>query len=74
MADIRLGRLPERTPVRLAINVTPELHRRLQAYGQVYAEAYQAEEPLAELIPAMLGAFLDSDREFLRRYSMRSRE
>jgi hypothetical protein len=45
----------------------PDLHQRLQAYATRYAEAYGVEEPIAELIPAMLAAFLDSDREPARR-------
>jgi hypothetical protein len=35
-------------------------------YASLYAEAYGREEPLAELIPAMLAAFLESDRGFAR--------
>jgi hypothetical protein len=41
----------------------PDLYLRLQEY----AEAYGREEPLLELLPAMLEAFLDSDRAFNRR-------
>jgi hypothetical protein len=64
MAGIRLGRLPDRTPVKLGISVTPDLHHRLQEYAKAYALAYGTEEPLVELVPAMLAAFLDSDRAF----------
>jgi hypothetical protein len=39
----------------------------MQAYALAYSEAYQVEEPLVELVPAMLAMFLDSDREFSRR-------
>lgn len=66
MSGIRLPKLPDRTPVKLSISVMPELHQRLQDYTAVYAEHYGSEEPVAELIPAMLAAFLDSDREFAR--------
>ena len=66
MADIKLGRLPDRTPVRLAISVPPDLHQALQAYTAAYEQTYGVAEPLAELIPAMLAAFLDSDRGFAR--------
>ena len=64
MADLKLPRLPDRTPVKLAITVTPELHRALADYAAVYAEAYGREESVTELIPAMLAAFLDGDRAF----------
>ena len=66
MADLKLARLPERTPIKIAIIVMPELHTRLSAYAAAYAEAYGSEESVADLVPAMLGAFLDSDREFLK--------
>lgn len=66
MPELKLAKLPERTPVKLAIAVTPDLHQMLQQYAALYAEAYGREESIAELIPAMLASFLDSDRGFLR--------
>ena len=66
MNALRLQKLPDRTPVKLSISVLPELHQRLQDYAAAYAEHYGSEEPVAELIPAMLAAFLDSDRDFVR--------
>ncbi|HEX4693646.1 DUF2274 domain-containing protein [Sphingomonas sp.] len=66
MADIKLARLPDRTPIKLTISVLPELHQRLGDYAALYAATYGANEPLAELIPAMLSAFLESDREFAK--------
>lgn len=66
MADIRLKQLPERTPVKLTISVMPELHERIGEYAAFYREQYGREEPVAELIPAMLAAFLESDRSFMR--------
>ncbi|TGX48662.1 DUF2274 domain-containing protein [Sphingomonas gei] len=64
MTGLRLARLPDRTPVKLAIAITPDLHLALAEYAALYAETYGREEPVAELVPAMLSAFLDSDREF----------
>lgn len=66
MADLKLARLPDRTPIKLTVNVLPELHARLDAYAALYAQAYGTAEPISDLIPAMLSAFLDSDRVFLR--------
>lgn len=66
MADIKLGKLPDRTPVKLAITITPDLQAALQSYASLYAETYGVEEPVAELIPAMLAAFLESDRTFAK--------
>ena len=66
MGNLKLARLPDRTPIKIGIVVMPELNDRLSAYVAAYAAAYGVEEPVAELIPAMLGAFLDGDREFAK--------
>lgn len=63
---LKLTRLPDRVPVKLTLNVSPDLHQALTDYAALYARSYGREEPVAELIPAMLSAFLDSDREFLK--------
>jgi hypothetical protein len=68
MVELKLPKLPDRTPVKLTIIVMPELVRRLQDYAAAYAEAYGQEEPVVELIPAMLTSFLDGDRGFTRRW------
>ncbi|WP_313737125.1 DUF2274 domain-containing protein [Sphingobium yanoikuyae] len=66
MVDIKLARLPDRTPVKLAITITPDLQSALNDYAAIYAQAYGREEPVTELIPAMLTSFLESDRSFTR--------
>ena len=72
MPDLKLARLPDRTPIKIGIVVMPELNDRLAAYAAAYVEAYGTEEPVAELIPAMLAAFLDSDRAFSRAKARKS--
>lgn len=66
MTDLRLARLPERTPVRITLSIPPALNQMLADYAALYARTYGSDEPLAELIPAMLGAFLESDKTFAR--------
>ena len=66
MADLKLGKLPDRVPVKLTVAILPDLHQALQDYAALYAQAYGQEEPVAELIPAMLASFLESDRGFMR--------
>ena len=66
MPELKLARLPDRTPVKLAITVTPDLHQMLQQYAVLYAEAYGREESVTDLVPAMLAAFLESDRAFAK--------
>jgi len=64
MANLKLPRLPDRTPVKLGIQVTPQLHADLQGYAALYKEAYGREEAITDLIPSILSAFLESDRSF----------
>lgn len=66
MPEIKLAKLPDRTPVKLAITIAPDLHRALNDYAAVYSETYGQSEPIAELVPHMLAAFLASDRGFTK--------
>jgi hypothetical protein len=66
VVDLKLPQLPDRNPVKLSIAVMPDLHQALADYAALYAQAYGREEPVTELIPAMLAAFLESDRSFMR--------
>lgn len=66
MADIKLPQLPDRNPVKLTISVMPDLHQALTDYAALYAQAYGREEPVTELVPAMLAAFLEGNKGFAR--------
>ncbi|GAA4761819.1 DUF2274 domain-containing protein [Stakelama sediminis] len=66
MAGIKLSKLPDRTPVKLSITITPDLKRALDEYAEFYRTVYGQEEPVVELVPHMLAAFLAGDREFAR--------
>ncbi len=67
MADLKLAKLPDRTPVKLTVQIAPDLHQALNDYAALYAQAYGRDEAVAELIPAILASFLESDRAFTRR-------
>ncbi len=66
MPDLKLARLPDRTPVRIAITVSPELNRQLHAYAELYQQTYGAAESVSDLIPYILESFLDADRGFAK--------
>lgn len=66
MPELRLSKLPDRTPVKITITVSPDLNRSLHAYGELYRETYGAAEAVPELIPYMLETFLESDRGFAK--------
>ena len=65
--DLKLSKLPDRMPVALKITLKPDLHRRLLQYAECYRAAYGGEgEPVDELVPFIIEAFLDSDRAFAK--------
>ena len=66
MTTLKLGKLPDRNPVKLTVNLMPELHQALGEYAALYAATYGSEEPISELVPAILARFLEGDRDFQR--------
>lgn len=66
MADLKLAKLPDRTPVKITFTAQPDLNRKLQQYAALYRTTYGEAESVAELIPFMLESFLDSDRAFAK--------
>lgn len=64
MPELRLSKLPDRTPVKISISITPDLHAALGAYADAYQATYGSAESIAELIPYMLAAFIESDNAF----------
>jgi hypothetical protein len=63
---IKLAKLPDRTPLKLTLLLPPDLHHALQQYAEIYRETYGEAQPVSDLIPAMLTAFLASDRAFAK--------
>lgn len=64
---LKLARLPDRTPVKIGITVTPDLDADLHAYRDLYRATYDDKSAtVADLIPAMLESFLVSDRAFVK--------
>jgi len=66
MAAIKLARLPDVTPVKHSIQISPALNEALSDYAALYNETYAVQASVADLIPAMLANFLESDREFAK--------
>ncbi len=66
MSELKLGKLPDRISVKITITVSPDLSQALRDYAAIYRATYGEAESVADLIPFMLGAFLDSDRGFAK--------
>jgi hypothetical protein len=64
MTGLKLGQLPDRVPVKIAISVQPDLKKELDDYAVLYGRTYGSEERVADLIPYMLDAFLKADAAF----------
>lgn len=64
MPDLKLGKLPDRTPVKITFTAPPDLNKALQVYAALYRETYGETESVSELIPYMLQSFLEADRGF----------
>ena len=64
MQELKLAKLPDRTPVRIPISVSPVLNQKLVAYADAYKQAYGQEEKVSDLVPFILEQFLDGDRQF----------
>ncbi|WP_077147668.1 DUF2274 domain-containing protein [Sphingopyxis sp. KK2] len=66
MPDLKLAKIPDRKPVKLQIEILPDLEAALADYAAAYAKAYNVHEKPAALIPYMLSSFIDGDREFAK--------
>ncbi|OBP72335.1 transposase [Mesorhizobium loti] len=66
MADLKLGKLPDRTPSKMTIIVSADLNQALKDYAALYRQTYGESETVAELIPFMLAGFLEADRAFAK--------
>jgi len=61
---LRIGKLPDLTPVKMTIQVDPDLHQLLEDYARIYNERYEGSVGPAALVPSMLAGFLASDSGF----------
>jgi len=66
MANLKLGKLPDRTPSKITITVSADLNQALHDYAALYRQTYGESETVAELIPFMLAGFLEGDRAFAK--------
>jgi len=67
--DLKLAKLPDRTPVKIAITISPQLTRKLNLYTELYNALYPGgDEGVVDLIPYMLESFLDADRNFAKAF------
>ena len=67
--ELKLAKLPDRTPVKIAVTVSPQLARKLNLYTELYNALYPGnDETIVDLIPYMLESFLEADRNFAKAF------
>jgi len=66
MTNLKLGKLPDRTPSKITITVSADLNQALSDYAALYRQTYGESETVAELVPFMLAGFLEGDRAFAK--------
>lgn len=66
MKNIRLRKLPDRTPAKITITLSADLNKALHDYAEIYRVTYGETETVVELIPFLLEGFLKDDPAFLK--------
>jgi hypothetical protein len=63
---MKIAKLPDRMPIKFSFSASPSLAKSLALYAQYYEKIYLQAEPVSELLPYALEAFLESDRGFTK--------
>ncbi|MDR6623810.1 DUF2274 domain-containing protein [Caulobacter segnis] len=66
MPDLRLGKLPNRTPSKLTLSLWPELDERLRLYAERHSAQTGQVVSAADIAPHILADYIEGDREFAR--------
>ena len=63
---LRIGKLPDLTPVKMTISLDREVHAMIEDYASIYRESSGEAIKPAELVPSMIVGFLSTDNGFKR--------
>ncbi|MEQ8748981.1 DUF2274 domain-containing protein [Marinicaulis aureus] len=63
---LKLAQLPDRAPVKLTIQLTPDQIATLTDYAEIYEAIYGKRASIEQLAPEMLETFLNGDAGFKR--------
>ncbi|NGM49281.1 DUF2274 domain-containing protein [Caulobacter sp. 602-2] len=64
MAELKLGKLPNRSRAKITLDLSPELDDQLRLYAGLHSQEHGEQVSAADLAPYMLAEFLAGDREF----------
>jgi hypothetical protein len=65
MSKLKLAGLQDDTPVKVTVELPADVHRDLQTYARLLAEAEGQSFQFQQLIGPMLGRFMATDRSFI---------
>lgn len=63
---LKIGAIPDRTPVKLSLSLSPDVHDALQDYASIHEKEFGQGAQAAELAALMIERFLASDTQFKR--------
>lgn len=63
---LKIGPVAERSTIKLALRLPPEVHDSLAAYALIHAREFGREIAIADLAALMIERFLQSDAAFRR--------
>ena len=63
---LRIGKLPDLTPVKMTVSLDREVHELLEDYARIYGESYGEAVKPADLVPFMVSGFLATDNGLKR--------
>lgn len=64
--SLKIGAIPDRTPVKLSLSLSPDVHDALQDYASIHEKEFGQQAPVADLAVLMIERFLASDAQFKR--------
>lgn len=64
--SLKVGPLPDRSPVKLTLALAPSIHAALQDYAAIHKREFGGEASVADLAALMIEQFLQSDSAFRR--------
>ena len=76
MTKLRISTIPDSRPVKLTIELPPEIHQDLLLYAELVSgnagESADAIPDAARLVPLMVGRFMETDRAFQKQRRSRT--
>ncbi|WP_375207662.1 DUF2274 domain-containing protein [Hyphococcus sp.] len=64
--SLKIGAIPDRTPVKVTASLPPDVYEALQDYAAIHAREFGQEASPGDLAALMIERFLSSDAAFRR--------